>query len=188
MDVSASAYLVCLTRSYTCTGTPDHQAFKYRGAFAIVDIITSDISPYLNYRDRGADPSGLLPTLFIVTSVDFPQFQTFITTFDFKRLRLSSIHTIMVWVSNRSSQTLKVTITNTTDGWGDTFEIAPEPLLVETWEQNHWRRKGAENATVVFEKSGLKFETALGPLDVLIVYNDTYIVQSSTKQEWIGTT
>ncbi|KAF4579505.1 hypothetical protein EYR36_001318 [Pleurotus pulmonarius] len=94
----------------------------------------------------------------------------------------------MVWVSNRSSQTLKVTITNTTDGWGDTFEIAPEPLLVETWEQNHWRRKGAENATVVFEKSGLKFETALGPLDVLIVYNDTYIVQSSTKQEWIGTT
>ncbi|KAF4603167.1 hypothetical protein EYR38_003577 [Pleurotus pulmonarius] len=87
----------------------------------------------------------------------------------------------MVWVSNRSSQTLKVTITNTTDGWGDTFEIAPEPLLVETWEQNHWRRKGAENATVVFEKSGLKFETALGPLDVLIVYNDTYIVQSSTK-------
>ena len=153
-----------------------------------------------------------------------------------------SIDTIMVWVSNRSSQTIKVTITNTTGGEGAAFEIPPNPLLaseppstshplkdileaqlarsrvssgrddlsnplnVETWGQNHWSRKGAENATVVLEESGIEFQTALGPLDVLIIYNYTYIVQSSTKvgcefcyigrrinvinlqQEWIGTT
>ncbi|KAG9222090.1 hypothetical protein CCMSSC00406_0009299 [Pleurotus cornucopiae] len=92
-----------------------------------------------------------------------------------------SIETIMVWVSNRSSQTIKVTITNTTGGEGATFDIVPEPLLVETWGQNHWGRNGAENVTVVFEKSGVKFQTALSPLDVLLVYNDTYIVQTSTK-------
>lgn len=116
----------------------------------------------------------------------------------------------MVWVSNRSDQTIKVTITNTTGGEGATFEIAPllvshstahplkdileaefarmrtrgdlsNPSLVESWGQNHWGRKGTENATVVFEESGIKFQTALGPLDVLLVYNDAYIVQPSTK-------
>ncbi|KAF4603201.1 hypothetical protein EYR38_003611 [Pleurotus pulmonarius] len=124
----------------------------------------------------------------------------------------------MVWVSNRSSQSIKVTITNTTGGEGATFDIPPNPLLaseppstshlkdileaqyrtstgrddisnplyVETWGQNHWSRKGAENATVVLEESGIEFQTALGPLDVLLVYSDTYIVQSSTKQEWFS--
>lgn len=81
---------------------------------------------------------------------------------------------------------MKVTITNTTGGEGATFDIVPEPTLVETWGQNHWGRNGAENATVVFEKSGVKFQTALSPLDVLLVYNDTYIVQTSTKQQWIS--
>ncbi|KAF4573621.1 hypothetical protein EYR40_003298 [Pleurotus pulmonarius] len=92
----------------------------------------------------------------------------------------------MVWVSNRSSQTIKVTITNNTGGDGSTFEIVPEPLLVEAWKQNHWSRSGNESATVVFEKSGVKFETTLGALDVLLVYSDTYIVQPSTKQQWIS--
>ncbi|KAF4579475.1 hypothetical protein AB1N83_004154 [Pleurotus pulmonarius] len=128
----------------------------------------------------------------------------------------------MVWVSNRSPQTIKVTITNTTGGEGATFDIPPNPLLaseppstahplkdileaqfararissgrddlpnplyVETWGQNHWSRKGTENATVVLEESGIEFQTAVGPLDVLLVYSDTYIVQSSTKQEWFS--
>lgn len=94
---------------------------------------------------------------------------------------IRSIDTIMVWVSNRSSQAIKVTITSTTGGDGSTFEVVPEPLLVETWGQNHWSRGGAETATVVFEKSGTKFQTTLNALDVLLVYSDTYIVQSSTK-------
>ncbi len=87
----------------------------------------------------------------------------------------------MVWVSNRSAQTIIVTITNKTGGNASNFEITPEPLLVETHGKNHWSRNGAETATVTFEKSGVKFETAISALDVLTVYNDTYIVQSSTK-------
>ncbi|KDQ31536.1 hypothetical protein PLEOSDRAFT_1082555 [Pleurotus ostreatus PC15] len=87
-----------------------------------------------------------------------------------------------LWSGYPIDPPIKVTITNTTGGEGATFDIVPEPLLVETWRQNHWGRNGAENVTVFFEKSGVKFQTALSPLDVLLVYNDTHIVQTSTKR------
>ncbi|KAJ8701697.1 hypothetical protein PTI98_000457 [Pleurotus ostreatus] len=86
-----------------------------------------------------------------------------------------------LWSGYPIDPPIKVTITNTTGGEGATFDIVPEPLLVETWRQNHWGRNGAENATVFFEKSDVKFQTALSPLDVLLASNDTHIVQTSTK-------
>ncbi|KDQ32806.1 hypothetical protein PLEOSDRAFT_1087565 [Pleurotus ostreatus PC15] len=86
----------------------------------------------------------------------------------------------MVWISNRSSETIKVVVTSP-GGDPGTYEITPEPLLVESWRQNYWTRKTPETATVTFEKRGVQFQTAVNPTDVLLVYNDTYIVQPSTK-------
>ncbi|KAF4603166.1 hypothetical protein EYR38_003576 [Pleurotus pulmonarius] len=87
---------------------------------------------------------------------------------------------IMVWITNRSSETIKVIVTNP-GGDPGTYEVVPEALLVESWRQNYWSRTTPETATVTFTKKGVQFKTIVNPKDVLLVYNDTYIIQPSTK-------
>ncbi|KAF9494361.1 hypothetical protein BDN71DRAFT_1431855 [Pleurotus eryngii] len=83
----------------------------------------------------------------------------------------------MVWITNRSSETIKVIVTNP-GGDPGTCEVIPEPLLIEPWKQNYWSCKTPETTTVAFERSGMQFKTVVKPMDVLLVYND---MQPSTK-------
>ncbi|KAF7422648.1 hypothetical protein PC9H_010804 [Pleurotus ostreatus] len=88
----------------------------------------------------------------------------------------------MVWVSNRSSQSIKLWITVKNGVGSDHFyRVTPEVALLESWANNHWARKGVETAHVTLERSGRKFEAAVGALDVLTVYDDAYVVQPSAK-------
>ncbi|KAL4265360.1 hypothetical protein AB1N83_003400 [Pleurotus pulmonarius] len=109
--------------------------------------------------------------------------QTFTTISFSQRLHLLSIDIIMVWVSNRTSQTIKVAISVKSGGDAHTFEVVPETSLVESSAQNLWGRGGLETATVILEKSGARFQAEVNPSDVLLVYTDTYIVHASTKQQ-----
>jgi hypothetical protein len=76
----------------------------------------------------------------------------------------------MVWVSNQTSGTITVTITNTSGGSGSAYEILSKDL--ENWKLNHWSRKGDETVTIKLANGkSTKFE--VGPLQFINVYDDT---------------
>ncbi|KAF4568023.1 hypothetical protein EYR40_010578 [Pleurotus pulmonarius] len=92
----------------------------------------------------------------------------------------------MVWVSNRSSQPIKLWISVKNGVGSDHFyRVTPEVALLESSANNYWARKGVETAHVTLERSGLQFETPVGALDMLTVYDDTYIVEPTSKTEFV---
>jgi hypothetical protein len=75
----------------------------------------------------------------------------------------------MVWVSNYASVTIVVSITNTSGGSAAEFTIYPKQN--ETWERNHWSRKGEETITIQWA-SGKKTSYKIGKDARVLVYDD----------------
>ena len=83
----------------------------------------------------------------------------------------------MVWVSNHTAEPIDVSITNKTGGDGSNFTVLPAiPYhglgAPETWENNHWERKGAETLTAKVGGKEVKFEVQKD--DHVNIYVDTY--------------
>jgi hypothetical protein len=75
----------------------------------------------------------------------------------------------MVWVSNYASVSIIVTVTNTTGGSGADYTIYPKQN--ETWEKNHWTRKGEETISIQWA-TGKKTSYKIGKDARVIVYDD----------------
>jgi hypothetical protein len=82
----------------------------------------------------------------------------------------------MVWVTNQSSVTITVQITNTSGGSASTFTIYPKQN--ETWELNHWQRKGPEVATIKLT-SGKGHEIEVLPDAYVKVFDDAILKDSA---------
>jgi hypothetical protein len=83
----------------------------------------------------------------------------------------------MVWVSNRTPEPIDVSITNKTGGNNSNFTILPDIpyhgiAVPETWDHNHWERKGAETLTAKVGGKDVKFEVQKD--DRVNFYIDTY--------------
>jgi len=82
----------------------------------------------------------------------------------------------MVWVSNQSSATITVQITNTSGGSANTFTIYPKQN--ETVPLNHWGRKGPEVATIKLA-SGKSREIDVGKDSYVKVFDDAILKDES---------
>ena len=87
---------------------------------------------------------------------------------------------IMVWVSNKTSDTIDVRVTNETGGSSNFSAVANDG--VETASQNNWPRTGAEKATVKFRNAKKLFTVDVEANDKLEVYNDSVLVISNAKE------
>lgn len=77
----------------------------------------------------------------------------------------------MVWVSNRSSGLINVSITSTSGGDNRPFPIAARGP--EGWAINHWQRTGGETVTVKFD-NGATATFAVDGSDHVNVYDGAY--------------
>jgi hypothetical protein len=84
----------------------------------------------------------------------------------------------MVWVSNRDSTTILVSVTAVHGGSADFFRIATQPESPENTKQNFWPRSGDEFVTI---KRGDKEQAfQVGAEDFVRVYSDAVIVSQAT--------
>lgn len=114
-------------------------------------------------KQKSRPPDNFCFTFHVQISTSV-KFQTYSTIYSELTVFLS---VIMVWITNRSSETIKVVVTNP-GGDPGTYEVVPEALLVESWRQNYWTRTTPETATVTFTKKGVQFKTIVNPKDVLL--------------------
>ena len=82
----------------------------------------------------------------------------------------------MVWVSNRASVTIRVTITTKTGGSGSEYAIYPKQN--EDWAKNHWERSGDETATIKWD-SGKKAEYTVKKDALVTVFDDAVLISSA---------
>jgi hypothetical protein len=75
----------------------------------------------------------------------------------------------MVWVSNYASVTIVVSVTNNTGGSAADFTIYPKQN--ETWDKNHWTRKGDETIHIQWA-TGKKTSYKVGKDARVLVYDD----------------
>ena len=82
----------------------------------------------------------------------------------------------MVWVTNQSSGSITVKITNASGGSASTFTIYPKQN--ETWELNHWQRKAPEVATIKLS-NGKSHEIEVAPDAYVKVFDDAILKDSA---------
>jgi len=77
----------------------------------------------------------------------------------------------MVFVSNNSSGSIYVSVTNNTGGDANTFTIGARQL--ENYSSNHWQRSGNETMTVQFSTTR-SATINVGKDDHITIYDDSY--------------
>jgi hypothetical protein len=82
----------------------------------------------------------------------------------------------MVWVSNHTSSTITVSITNQTGGSNSNYSVDPAIpytfAIPERFDNNNWARKGDETLTAQVGGKQVKF--TVGKDDHVTIYEDTY--------------
>ena len=88
------------------------------------------------------------------------------------------LHSInMVWVSNRASVTIRVTITNRTGGNGREFIRYPNQN--EYWVKNHWERSGDETVTIKWDTGKRADYHKVNKNALLTVFDDAVLFSSA---------
>lgn len=82
----------------------------------------------------------------------------------------------MVWISNQSSATIIVSITDKTGGDSSEYNVFSKPF--ESWPANHWSRGGDETATVKYT-NGKTFKFTVGKDKFVNVYEDAVVLFDS---------
>jgi hypothetical protein len=84
----------------------------------------------------------------------------------------------MVWVSNRDSTSILVSVTNVHGGSADFFRIATQPESPENTKQNFWPRSGDEFVTI--KRGDKEQDFQVGAEDFVRVYSNAVIVSQAT--------
>ena len=84
----------------------------------------------------------------------------------------------MVWVSNRDSNTINVTITNKSGGSAETYTLVPQSKWYEGAGRNLWKRSGQETLSILRD-GGKEQSLTVGPNDFVRVYSDAVIVSQA---------
>lgn len=81
----------------------------------------------------------------------------------------------MVWVSNRSTGKITVSITTTTNSEGCGWNFTLEPKAHESWHDNCWPRSGDETARVTLS-DGTSKVFDVGPKKFVSIYDDAIVM------------
>ena len=89
----------------------------------------------------------------------------------------SSVSTGMVWISNQTSATITVSISNKTGGNDSDYSVPPKGF--EGWSPNHWQRRDVETAKIRVVESQKTFEFNVGKDKFVNVYKDSVVMWDS---------